>query len=330
MKKLVVVIVLEAVVAAGVYFYPRFFEKPKENGALRLSGNIEAHESLVGFKVVGRIVALPVEEGQQVETGQILAQLEDRDLAQQVALEEATVQVRTANLALAEAGSRKEDIAAARESVRETEVDLAQRKLDLERAERLYARDVVSAEQRDQARTAVKRSEAVVARAREQLRKAEEGARPEEISIARRNVQQAQESVGLAKVRLGFTTLRAPKAGIITVRQAELGEVVSAGTPVVTLADLDDVWLRAYIAETDLGKVKYGQQVSVRTDTYPGKVYRGRVTFISSKAEFTPKSVETHKERVTLVYRIKIAVENANQELKPGMPADAVIEVEKP
>jgi HlyD family secretion protein len=106
------------------------------------------------------------------------------------------------------------------------------------------------------------------------------------------------------------------------VRQAELGEVVSAGTPIVTLADLDHLWVRVYVPETDLGKVHWGQVVDVRTDTYPGKIYHGRIAFVSSEAEFTPKSVQTEKERVTLVYRVKVDVENPNWELKPGMPAD--------
>jgi HlyD family secretion protein len=112
---------------------------------------------------------------------------------------------------------------------------------------------------------------------------------------------------------------------VILVRQAELGEVVSPGTPIVTLADLDHIWLRVYVPETDLGKVRWGQDVDVRTDTYPGKIYRGRISSISSEAEFTPKSVQTEKERVTLVYRVKVDVENPNYELKPGMPADAYI-----
>ncbi len=97
------------------------------------------------------------------------------------------------------------------------------------------------------------------------------------------------------------------------------------GTPVVTLADLDHVWLRAYINETDIGKVRYGEEADVTTDTYPGKIYKGRVSFISANAEFTPKSVETHAERVTLVYRIRIDIENPTHELVPGMPADAVL-----
>ncbi len=110
-------------------------------------------------------------------------------------------------------------------------------------------------------------------------------------------------------------------------RQAELGEVLQPGTPVVTIADIDHLWLRGYVSETDLGRVRWGQIASVRTDTFPDKTYKGRVSFISSVAEFTPKSIETHKERVTLVYRIKIDLDNPNHELKPGMPADAQINV---
>ena len=110
---------------------------------------------------------------------------------------------------------------------------------------------------------------------------------------------------------------------MILVRQAELGEVVAPGTPIVTLADLDHVWLRAYVNETDIGKVRLGEAATVTTDTYPGKTYQGRISFISEQAEFTPKSVETHAERVTLVYRIRIDIDNPTHELVPGMPADA-------
>ena len=108
-------------------------------------------------------------------------------------------------------------------------------------------------------------------------------------------------------------------------REAELGEVVQPGSPIVTLADLDHIWLRAYIAETNLGRIRWGQHARITTDTYPGKQYQGRISFISPDAEFTPKSVQTSEERVTLVYRIKIDIDNPNHELKPGMPADAHI-----
>ena len=111
------------------------------------------------------------------------------------------------------------------------------------------------------------------------------------------------QNLEMSRIRLGYTVLRAPFNGVVLTRQAELGEVVSPGTPIVTLADLDHIWLRVYLPETDLGKVRWGQDVDIRTDTYPGKLYHGHVSVIASDAEFTPKSVQTEQERVTLVYR---------------------------
>jgi HlyD family secretion protein len=225
------------------------------------------------------------------------------------------------------AGSRGQEIKAAEASVRDAHADLEQKQIDDERAQRLFAKDAISAQDRDLAATALKRSKAAYESAQERYDQTREGSRKEDIRIAQANVAMAKQSVGLSRINLDYTRLLAPNAGVISVRQAELGEVVSPGTPIVTLSDLDHVWLRAYIAETDLGKIRWGQDATITTDTYPGKKYHGRISFISSVAEFTPKSVQTYKERVTLVYRIKIDVDNANHELKPGMPADATIEL---
>ena len=327
-KRIPILIVLAAVIAGGLYFYPRLKEKPTASNQLVVSGNIEAHESLLSFKVAGRIVELPVQEGQWVEASTVLAKLDNADYRQKVNIDEANVRVRESNLALTTAGSRPQEIKAAEQSVADATAEVEQRKLDLERAERLFSRDAVAAQDRDRAQTAFKRAQAQYQTAQQHLSEVREGSRPEEIAIAHANVKAARENLGLSRINLEYTTLRAPSAGVIAVRQAELGEVVSPGTPVVTLTDLDHVWLRAYVAETDLGRVHYGQEAVIRTDTYPGKSYRGRISFIADKAEFTPKSVQTFKERVTLVYRIKIDVDNPNHELKPGMPADATISLE--
>jgi len=324
MKRVIpVLIVLAAAVTAGVYFYPRFMKKPAPVNQLTLSGNIEAHESLVSFKVQGRIIALPIEEGQQVEPGALLAQLEDADYKQKIRVDEAGVRVRESNLALTLAGTREQEVKALQQNVLDAQADLEQKKLDSDRAQRLFAKDEVTAQERDLAATAVKRSEASFKAVQQRYNEAVEGSRKEDIAIARANLNQAGANLGLSRVNLDYTILRAPSAGVITVRQAELGEVVGPGSPVVTLADLDHIWLRAYIAETDLGRIHWGQEAAVTTDTYPGKKYHGRISFISSTAEFTPKSIQTYKERVTLVYRIKIDIDNPNHELKPGMPADA-------
>jgi HlyD family secretion protein len=331
MKRVIPVLVLLAVaIAAAVYFYPRFAKKPEPVNQLTLSGNIEAHESLVSFKVQGRIVDLPVEEGQQVDAGALLARLEDADFKQKVRIDDADVRVRQSDLALTLAGTREQEVKASQQTLFDAQADLEQKKLDNDRAQSLFAKDEVSAQDRDLAATALKRAQATSKAAQQHYSEAVEGSRKEDIAIARANLNAANANLGLSQVNLGYTILRAPSAGVITVREAELGEVVSPGTPVVTLADLDHIWLRAYIAETDLGRVRWGQEATVTTDTYPGKQYHGRISFISSSAEFTPKSVQTYKERVTLVYRIKIDIDNPNHELKPGMPADARIDLGSP
>jgi HlyD family secretion protein len=328
MKKVIpIVILLTVAIAAGVYFYPRLTKKAAPTNLLTLSGNIEAHESLVGFKVQGRIVELPVEEGQQVEQGTLLARLDDADFKQKVRIDEAGVRVRESSLALTLAGTRQQEVKAAQQTMIDARADLDEKKIDNERALKLFAKDEVSAQERDQAATALKRAEAIFKASQQRYNEAVEGSRKEDIAIAHANLNEASANLGLSQVNLGYTVLRAPSAGVVSVRQAELGEVVAPGSPVITLSDLDHIWLRAYIAETDLGRIHWGQEATITTDTYPGKQYHGRISFISSTAEFTPKSVQTYKERVTLVYRIKIDINNPNHELKPGMPADAHIDL---
>lgn len=143
--------------------------------------------------------------------------------------------------------------------------------------------------------------------------------------IAEARGREAEAVLAQARTRLDNATLKAPVGGLVLAEHAEAGEYVMPGTPVVTIGDLRRAWMRGYINETDLGRVKVGQAVAVRSDTYPGKVYGGRVSFLASEAEFTPRVVQTHKERVKLVYRIKVEVPNPGLELKPGMPVDAEI-----
>jgi HlyD family secretion protein len=143
--------------------------------------------------------------------------------------------------------------------------------------------------------------------------------------VAKAKVDSAQKTLGLANTRLGYADLNSTSDGFVLVKSAEVGEVLQAGSPVFTIADLNDIWLTAYINETDLGKVKLNQSVDIKTDSYPDKIYKGRIAFISEQAEFTPKFIQTTEERVKLVYRIKIDVANPNLELKPGMPADGYI-----
>ena len=327
MKRAIPLLALLAIGGAVVYFHPQWFRKPVLENVLKLSGNIEAHESLVSFKVTGRVITLPVEEGMSVRTGALLARIDSDDYRQQVAMDEATAGVRDRQLSLGLAGSRTQDIEAAKQTILDTQADLDQKKRDYARYQALYQKDEIPAQTRDLAATAVTRAQAAYDRAQLVYNELVEGTRKEELAVERANVRQADQNLRMSNIRLSYTSLRAPFNGVVLVRQAELGEVVSPGTPVVTLADLDHLWVRVYVPEPDLGKIHLDQSVDVRTDTFPGKSYNGRISFISSEAEFTPKSVETEKERVTLVYRVKVDVENSHQELKPGMPADALIKI---
>ena len=328
-RKLILLLLLAAAVAVAAAFYPRLFRKPQATNTLRLSGNIEAHESVVGFKVQGRIIELPVQEGQWVDAGTLVARLDGDDYRRQAEMDEASLRVQRAQLELALAGTRSQELEATQQSLLDAKADLAQKKLDYDRAETLFQERVGSQQDRDQADTNLKRAQATYRRAQEMYDEAREGTRREQLTVDRASVLQAEEKLRVSKLNVEYTVLRAPVSGVVVVRDAELGEVVAPNTPVATIADLDHLWLRAYVSETDLGRVRWGQEAIIRTDTFPGKSYRGHISFISDKAEFTPKSVQTFKERVTLVYRIKIDVENPSHELKPGMPADATIELAK-
>ena len=289
-----------------------------DSGILLLSGNIEAHESVLSFKTVqSRIVDLPFNEGQWVSKGAVLAAVDAADYRQQLAIAEATLAVQQRQLQ-----SARQNLTTAGKTILIDQAELKQRQLDLQRALDLQKKEFISTATVDKAETAAKEQAAVLER--DQSLQAEAA---RNIDVAQATIHSSEEAADLARVNLGYTTLAAPFDGVVTVRQAELGEVVVPGTPVVTMADLDHIWLRAYVNETDIGRIRLGQAVTVSTDSYPNKRYGGRVSFIADKAEFTPKSVETHAERVSLVYRIKIDIANPSHELVPGMPADARIDL---
>ncbi len=322
MKKRIVLLVVVLMLGAGAWAaYSLLFKHGGPTDRLIVSGDIEAHESVLSFKTVqSRIVELPFDEGQWVKAGTLLARLEDHDYQQQVVVDEAALLVQQRQLAFA-----LRNLEAAKRTVTSDQADVWEKTIDYQRAQELWQSNVAPTQTRDLAETALKQSRAALLRD-QALRAAAE----ESIGVAQANIKNAQESLTLARIILGYTTLYAPFSGVILVRNAELGEDVQPGTPVFTLADLDHVWLRAYVNETDIGRVRFGQAALITTDSYPGQKYVGRISMISENAEFTPKSVETHAERVTLVYRIRIDIENQSHELKPGMPADATIELSPP
>ncbi len=294
-------------------------------GELRLSGNIEATDAQLGFKIPGRVAERLVSEGQRVTTGQLVARLDDIEQRQQIELRRAELATAQATLADLEAGSRPQELASARASLRSAEADRDRASLEQTRSRELRQRGVITARELEAAETAYTVAEAKAAAAAEALKLAEEGPCKDAVTAARARVESARASLALAETQLENTRLVAPLPGVVLSHNIEPGEFVSAGTPVITVADLAHVWVRAYVSQTDLGRLRHGQPAEVRTDTFPGKVYQGTVGFISSEAEFTPKTVQTEKERVKLVFRIKVDLANPQDELKPGMPADVTL-----
>ena len=303
--------------AAGVFWRTpllALWQPAGDANVLLLSGNIEAHESVLSFKTVqSRIVELPFHEGQWVRKGAVLAVVDAADYRQQLAIAQGNLAVQQRQLEAA-----RQNLYTAGRTLLVDQADLKQRQLDRQRALDLQQQGFTSKAALDQADTVMQQSAAVLERDLSM-----QAAATRSIAVAQAGVDSAAETVALARIVLSYTTLTAPFDGVVNVQQAELGEVVVPGTPVVTLSDLEHVWLRAYVNESDLGRVQLGQVVSVSNDSHPGKQYEGRISFIADKAEFTPKSVETHAERVSLVYRIKIDIANSEHQLVPGMPADA-------
>ena len=322
-KKIIIPIIIVVVAAVVAWRLATRPSAPADE--IKVSGTIEVTDVEVSFKISGRVKERLVDEGDRVAAGQVVARLEDEDQRHEVAEREAEVQAAAAVLAELRAGSRPEEIAQAEAALDRVKAEEERLRTDFLRQQELFRKEVIAARDMDTARSRYETSRASVREAAERLALVRRGPRRETIDQAQARLQDAKVALERAKTRQGYTTVVSPVAGYVLSKNVEAGELVSAGTPIVTVGDLSSVWLRAYVGETDLGRVKLGQPARVTSDTWPGKAYDGRVTFISSAAEFTPKSVQTEKERVKLVYRIKITVPNPAAELKPGMPADATV-----
>ena len=303
---------------------------------VRVSGQVEATDVRVASTVAGRLLERPVAEGDHVRAGERIARLDTADA--ELALGRATAEREQANaqLRLLLAGARPEDIrqadaqlATAESDVRAAQSELSAAEADVTRFDALLASNSGSRKQRDDA---VTRRDVAVARlqgARDRVRAAREnaarlraGSRPQEIDAARARVQGAQAQIAVLQKAIADATILAPVTGVVTETLADVGELLQPHAPVVVITDREHAWANVYVAEPDVPRLKLGQRATVFTDA-GGTGLPGTVTFISSKAEFTPRNVQTAEDRSKLVYRVKVTVDNANGVLKTGMPVEA-------
>jgi HlyD family secretion protein len=303
----------------------------------RASGYVEATEVRVAAEVGGRILEVAVKEGDRIDGGALVARLDDTDTAIALRRAEAERDQAVAQLKLLQAGARAEDVRQARAQVESAQADvsaaeaeLQSARSDLARFEALLASNAGSRKQRDDAATRVAVTEARVGASRQRERAAAEalarlkaGARVEEIAAARARVAATEAQIAaLAKSR-SDATLNSPVSGFVTAKLADAGEIVPRGAPIVVVADLDHAWANVYVDEPLVPRLKLGQKTTLVTDA--GQRLDGTITFISPKAEFTPRNVQTAEERTKLVYRIKVTADNRDGVLKPGMPVEAEI-----
>ena len=292
---------------------------------------------------------------QQMETS---IQWQRQTLESDIALRRAEQRAAQAQLDQLLAGARPQEIQQSRAAVADAKAQHDQAQADWGRAQELFKRDDISKQQFDQFRMRLDSTAAAQRQAEERLALILEGARKEDIEAARAQVARAEAAVraseanrlelrrreedlvarradiararaqvAITDTQLRDTVVASPIDGVVLVKSAEIGEVLAAGTTVVSIGDIEHPWLRAYINERDLGRVKLGQTAKLTSDSFPGRTYPGRISFIASEAEFTPKQIQTREERVKLVYRIKIDVDNPAHELKSNMPVDAEIEI---
>jgi HlyD family secretion protein len=350
---LIAVVVLGAAAAAIMRAWSGLLSQPVAT-VLSASGRIEGREVTLATKAIqGRVKRLLVDEGQVVEKGQLLAELDVQQLEAQAAaarsnvatLEAQIEQARrdvayTAKNTAASITAADAALSAAEAQAVRAEAVLINARNAYERTTALFAAGAVSKQDADQAEMALRTSEADVAAAKKDVVRAEANvalarASADAIGLKEQQVRALEESRRAATARLDEARanlaerfILAPDHGTIVSRPVEVGDVVSGGTPVFQVVDMKRLYLKVYIPEPDIGKLRLGQVAEIRVDAFPNRRFTARISKIYDQAEFTPKNVETVEERLKLVFGVELALDNADGVLKPGMPADCVISVE--
>ncbi len=280
---------------------------------IEASGTIEGTDVSIGTEVAGKVRDVRVDEGTQVHKGDTLVLIDDEDYRIQLRQAVANLASFESAYRLAVEGSRREDIVQAEANYQSAEADYR-------RMKELLASQTVTQKQYDDAY-------ARFISAQQTFEKLQRGSRPEEIAGARQRRDYADAQVDLMRKKVRDCAVLAPSNGTVTLRAIEPGEVVSIGTNVLQLTYLDEVKLTIYVSEPEYGRIRLGQQADVSIDSAPGRVFEGKVIYLSPDAEFTPKNVQTKDERTKLVFAVKIQVRNPDGTLKPGLPADAKVHV---
>ena len=288
------------------------------NGVIVLQGNVDIRQVNLGFKVAGRIAEMKVDEGDRIETGAAIAVLDASYFADEVRLARARVTAQKAVVERLVNGTRPEEISQARALVAERQASVVLAQATLDRQEDLAGKGITPHQRHDEATAGLDRANAALKSAQDALKLAELGPRREDIDAAKGQLEAENAALAQAERRLADAALIAPSGGTVLTRVREPGAVVAAGETIYAISITSPVWVRSYVSEPDLGRVRPGTSVDVLTDA--GAKFSGQVGFVSPVAEFTPKSVETRELRTSLVYRLRIIVGGETSALLQGMP----------
>jgi HlyD family secretion protein len=327
-KPIFAVLIMTLIAVAGVLVWRSMRHKPAGDEIV-LHGNVDIRQVDLAFNATERIGKVMVEEGDKVKAGQLLSTLDMQRLRHEVLRADAQVRAQEKVVAALVAGTRPEEIRKARADVAAADAEAHNTERTSRRLQLLAGRELISKQQADDAKAAADAARAQLQAARETLNLAVAGPRKEDIDAAKDTLRALREDRAVAQRNLSYASLYAPSDGVIQSRVLEPGDMASPQKPVFTLALTDPVWVRAYVSETDLGKIHLGMTAEVTTDSFPGKRYHAWVGFISPSAQFTPKSVETREVRTSLVYEVRVFVRNPADELRLGMPATVIIPLDQ-
>lgn len=322
MKKRVIagIIIFALLLAAAGY---KLFNK-KEEG-ITATGTIEITQADITPKVGGYIVQLPIKEGDKVRLGQVIAHISRPDLEAQILRDQASLEKAQVQLRDLEKGSRTQERLEATANLDIARSTYEKAKNDYQRYSELYRQGAVSEQQLDTAKNAyeVAANSLLAVQSRHSL--VEEGNRADVIAAQRLEVARNKAILEASRTLLGDTIITTPLQGLVITKNFEEGEYVNPGSPIATVGDLNNCWVKIYIASTQLGQIRVDQPVNIKVDSFPNQVFVGKIKEINQNAEYTPRQSITQKERANLVFGVKVKIDNADGVLKPGMPVDVVI-----
>lgn len=321
-NKRFIIIAIILLVSLGATIYKLYFNKP--NG-ITATGVVEVTLADITPRISGYIEELNVERGDQVQKNQIIAKLRRTDLQAQLAADAAALAKANSNLIDLESGARPQEILAADANMFSAQAVYDKAHADLQRGEYLFKQGAISAQQLDALLSINNVSLNTLKSTQAQLSLVNAGTRPDQIEAQRMDVKRLQAALAVAQSNINDLVLRSPIVGQVLTKNFEQGEYLNAGSAIATVGDMSDCWVKMYISSAQLGLIQVGQEADIKVDSYPKRIFKGSIKEIAQNAQFTPRQSITQSERANLVFEVKIKIDNSENILKPGMPADVVL-----